>query len=925
MLTRPRAFALPATLLVVALLTVLIAGFLATAAIERATADAYSRQQRAELLVRGAVEAGIARVVSEIAAEPDHAIGYERVELERADGEKLAMTVPIVARNRAPGPPAQRYLLSVPSPEVSPAGLDPAGMVDLNADDWMGSPITQRERRFAPWVEVLRDPTAPADPRTNPVVGRYAWFIEDETSKLDLSSIGNEDGPGFTFRHSPDGRAPYDFDFGALPLQDFQPLADDTAGQALNREILSFRQSSIMFDPRYLNRASLELQPTVYDDAIKFYGTAFSRSNDLAHTGTRRANLNGIVSDTRDPIVIGQEIANIVSVIQRGLPSFGARFYPGAAPGSGEARIYLRKIAANLRDYIDPDSLPTVLDAAGNVVAGSKPTQSWTAGSEPQAVGKEAIPYLTEHAWRGRVLGWLPSGAAVRYSVSIDHYLEFFNPSTRDFTAPPGTFIRIANRPKWDAGTFSDLQPPDFEMDIAATVFPAGSVTTITTDPEVSYRAAKPEDPDGLVIPATRVVAVTVPDSVRRFTGETDYLLNGERVLALDNRDGNSDAQTHFLWGTGEGFFDSHPALLIAADAGHPFNFDGSHVGARDYYFYASALAASPDGSATGDPRSLSEPLAYTGYSSGGSSQTAFVPTTLDAKPPGDSSFGSAASKLVDPTKWRDSNPAFSDNPDDAAKPTSADTAPMIIRNNAMKSIGELGHIYDPRRIAGGDIRHARGGGRTLPLGRPDDAANGPRFSPEWQQGAWRLADILAAESVPEPAAPATSGGKLNLNSVLRDEGANLRAALRKIEFLPKPAGDYALGGKTLTDDEIDAFVASAADYLETHGPIMERGEISQLSFFTNSASTVGGLALDTLNDRGREELCRRLIELFTTRSASFTVSAVGEVVRQRPDGTLQTLSRQRLATTFLLEPQVGPGLQDAVTSFKVRRVYEHQ
>jgi hypothetical protein len=77
------------------------------------------------------------------------------------------------------------------------------------------------------------------------------------------------------------------------------------------------------------------------------------------------------------------------------------------------------------------------------------------------------------------------------------------------------------------------------------------------------------------------------------------------------------------------------------------------------------------------------------------------------------------------------------------------------------------------------------------------------------------------------------------------------------------------------------------------------------------------------LNDRGREELFRRVIELVTTRSASFTVYAVAEAVKQKADGALIPLARQRKTTTFHLRPVVGTDLNDRATAYLVDRIYE--
>jgi hypothetical protein len=111
---------------------------------------------------------------------------------------------------------------------------------------------------------------------------------------------------------------------------------------------------------------------------------------------------------------------------------------------------------------------------------------------------------------------------------------------------------------------------------------------------------------------------------------------------------------------------------------------------------------------------------------------------------------------------------------------------------------------------------------------------------------------------------------------------------------------------------------------------MMERGELSQLTFF--NTGTGSGKPGPTTNDRGREEIFRRVVEMITTRSASFTVYAIGETVRQDANGTLTMTSQKRLAQTFQLEPLVnGAPLassnvpHDAVTSYRVKKIYAPQ
>ena len=78
------------------------------------------------------------------------------------------------------------------------------------------------------------------------------------------------------------------------------------------------------------------------------------------------------MADSTDPLEIRKQLDRIVKTIENCLPNFGQRFYRAgsnknsldvSSAGSPSHRtIYLNKIAANIRDYIDSDSQPTIID-----------------------------------------------------------------------------------------------------------------------------------------------------------------------------------------------------------------------------------------------------------------------------------------------------------------------------------------------------------------------------------------------------------------------------------------------------------------------------------------------------------------------------------------------------------------------------------
>ena len=346
-------------------------------------------------------------------------------------------------------------------------------------------------------------------------------------------------------RHSNCGTAKLavaDLDLGAIPLVGGAPL---TAGDTVtNSGIINFRTTIPMLDARFLNRVGGQLAPDVHE-TTKFYETVFSLSDDLAGNGRRRANINALVTSPPNPTTatpatsIAANIDDIVYVIagthlvtggfgpsptggarvfengpvfSNTLTNFGSRFWTSSpTPTTDQQNMYLERIAANIRDYVDSDSQPTYIDISDQVQSGSRITLAWRAGSEPRALGKEGLPYLQEHTWVGleNSMSGDDTTTPRSYNVQVDHYFEFYNPYTRDFIAPPGTIIRVYNQPSWDAGTFAALQLLDIDIDISGQTFPAGQAMVVTTAPVAS-------DPPNL-LQNTNVIRVTIDNSLRVF------------------------------------------------------------------------------------------------------------------------------------------------------------------------------------------------------------------------------------------------------------------------------------------------------------------------------------------------------------------------------------------------------------------------
>jgi hypothetical protein len=307
----------------------------------------------------------------------------------------------------------------------------------------------------------------------------------------------------------------------------------------------------------------------------------------------------------------------------------------------------------------------------------------------------------------------------------------------------------------------------------------------------------------------------------------------------------------------------------------------------------------------TGDPRTNNEQLSVVRYVSGGggtAEETRYLNTLDDNNVPGSSSLGMPNSAFVDPGAWTD----FSSEPAGSA------SAPMVVADAPMRSIGELGHIFDPVRPLGpsGEIERSRGGGRTMTIGQPDPLWDKDPTSRSYGWAAWHLADLFCTGTSLQ------MEGNINVNGVLRDNGAALKGALYGFHFASNPSSDPALAAQPLDQETaealVDQLVARLKGQIQTigpRGPIFERGELSELPIFAPGANQINRLDTSKVNDRGREELFRRLVEMAATKGNVFSIYAVGQSIKQMADGRkVITASSQSKVTLRLIPRWNGNG-----------------
>jgi hypothetical protein len=950
-------FALVITLITVALLTIIAVAFLASSSLDQTTARAFANKAKAQLAARTAVNTAIARLLDNVSNYSDSATSWEKVN-PRSGGVLYEGTV-LYYRDESPdatagGIPAPLHALplisgatavSIPPPPQSaasrastlaaalPGPLDNTNSFDLNHPRYLkdtqgaiGAPAgaASRPEFRAPWIS-----QTDADGK---VTSRYAYWMEDESFKANVNLMGV----------TPRGSDTVGDDPSEIPMQGLLKTLGIPNFDAVATVIFNSRSNfpgNRFFEYRAVDQAA----PSPIADNAKFESTIFSGGLNLSRTGSKRINLNSTVSTSTDPGAIRLQLDQIINTIKYQSPNFGQRFYrPGSdknsldVPASDQA-IYLNKTAANIRDYIDTDSQPTVIDNDGNftVRIGSRPTNCFTASgggtsgpNEVIAIGKERIPYIQEYALRVREISFGPrTGPVANYTIGIDHYVEIWNVTNNDIAVSdlgPNPFLLIADQPGWDAGGLDDIPegpPRDLHLALSNAVnsatgsplviFPAGSCIVLTTDPDVLPALA----PD-----KSKVYYIQIqPENLRTYSGKTQKKSGSNLRLNMRDRTTNSsDYETEIALANDLGMLESAwgagaigTAISVNIDNGN------ERLDQTKYHFRGASLRGNSGSSVdatTGDPRSNAEQLQFDlNGASAGTDKTRYYASGLgDNDIPGSSSLGAPNSNYVDPSKW----------PDYSSSNEAAADAPAVIANAKLTSIGQLGDIFDPVRVEGdsSNIRLSRSGGRTFRIGQPNffNPSNNPSglwdgdsnsASREWT--AWRLADMFTTQTSPAFLPPGELEGLVNINGAARDDGVALKAALFGYVFQ-----DAQLAGAPLSDvavqklvDEVKARVMNDGttypDFAYTSGPIAERGALSEMPVF-NAGTNLSGADMATTYDRGREELFRRLVGLITTRGNIFTVYAAGQSLVPPPGGSAAPVvtATSQTKVTFRMDPK---------------------
>jgi hypothetical protein len=892
------------------------------------------------------------------------------------------------------------------------SNTDAAGWIG-SAPSKPGDPARTKPQPFrARWIDVKGQSGATKDK----TVARYAFWVEDESFKVNLNTLDNN----LSNTTASGGRSSETLE--SKRLDTTKPLPPQIAGlvpiQGLlrsarvsgDRDTLASKVKDMRdgwFGRQLFELRAFNLADTSYNlgDETKFLATIYSGGLNVSRHGTQRVNLNGLGFDK--PITgagaladtdIYKQIQQVVETIKFHAPKFGQRFYRGSDPSTitnatalaatlnaqsvttANQNIYLYKIAANIRDYIDPDLQPTLIlapttpGAQPTVAPRGKPSGAMFADESANkywAQGKDGAPYIQEAVVRYRTS---TNNASKTYGLKVDFYIEVWNMTGKDLLAKDmnNPFIEITDLPGWfghrssPAGNTGPLtasnnspiagnpeETRELVIDLVNSVklgdasgsaapngveFKAGVCTVITSDP------------DGLPEPGGSLPATPTTGGINKDnTYYCSKLTKGKREFTGPlpaNSDGLWMVWRDALDSTGKGVSDYYAGVVLGNDLGYldcaPYAFaqNNSSTGpyvtyltgsplTRDDTYGGSLLGNSTSPSQLGDPRTNNEQLVFTRYKSGGVAAEPDV--TRYANPPSTTgeqyrfSLGWPNARFLYPYTsyaWKDYYKVWtkisSGSSSGALSPT-ANTAPAFFADENLKSIGQLGDIFDPARIVGATgslgVGGSRGGGRTFKIGQKDDLVDmtsATALSQQW--ASWRLTDFFGTSNdIYQP-------GLININGLRRDNGAALRAAcygltLKAVSQSATDASPTVTPAADFKSEETDtvglqklitqAIARLNSDPVTKPSYFRERGELSDLDL--TSAATIDLLSTVKMSesfDRTREELFRRLAELITTRGNVFTVYAAGQAITEGSDGKTHVTGEHWVKTTFALLPK---------------------
>jgi hypothetical protein len=468
---RESGVALTITLVLLSLVVIVVVAYLVSTRIERSTSAVHANRLRAKIVADAGLTAAIhllrdnTRYGNYITAmqapspspvslyteiyrpadpvDPNHGVkADDYLRFDNASGDVLVSRAivgssagadPRPTPEAIPSPlaSASPFTISSPVPALSEERLPPQGSSAPTGNSYnfnqivrlgpnssgrlvQPSPSPSPLPALGQWVNVRNS--------GGELIGRYAFYVEDESMKVNLNASGNNLGAGNSHLRIND--------LTALPtssptaqVQEIYPAA--VLPPTSNRSTGMTQLAAIgPIGARLSSRSSIAFQAE-WQSAFPDYAqsvTAISNDDNTTSRGWKRLNLNKVVANAAGTPTAKQDAAKTISNWIRDAWTGFIPITPlSTDPTDGrhyqmydEERLRLQ-LAANIVDYIDADNLPTDL---GDI----KPADDLTA---VPVIGIEKIPYLStviviyQAEDRALVTGSSPARETAKISVKF--------------------------------------------------------------------------------------------------------------------------------------------------------------------------------------------------------------------------------------------------------------------------------------------------------------------------------------------------------------------------------------------------------------------------------------------------------------------------------------------------------------------------
>jgi type II secretory pathway pseudopilin PulG len=828
-----KAASLITTLLVIVVLSTVAVAFMQSASIDRLTAKSAKNVLQAEFSARAGLQSAISQLLA--AAGTNNAFVTGSTNLSPSNSP-----VVVIGRTNLSDPQQIMPLVSIAS-ELLGSFLQPewtnslsilfADMAGTNSTDLNGrSRIIQSTNISyrAPWVGIFSS--------SGERIGRYAFVVLDEDARVN------------PLLHTGTGSM-------SDPLAWYSGPNDITLTNASASILTPEEQAGVLaISDRILTPESLAQGFASRGDYDRIKHLLTVQTNltfdvipaGLAEGGRPKYNINTLATNAG---LNSTERANkIAEVVSSNLPSFASRDPSLRGNGVDELR-YLRRLAAGIVDYIDFDAAPTPVN-----------------GGEP--AGRDLFPVVAAVAERFRLVSISTNAPTATATIESQCFAQMWNPYTTTIVLN-NQELRFVVRNRMLVSFGNAIVTPfhDYDQPITTNLTIRPNEFIVLEFPTVAQTWESPgpvndvphweDGPNGNSDQTTHspfefYIAGQLADMNRRQPVGPDEAISGMVRFGISLSDTSNRWQSSFV-----------PTQASAANwrfvgdsrATYLCNYDWQTVGTAGYVTGTRWKGRQQNVS----PRHQNLRAHWV--------QRDFVRSnpSLGAAPASIDQTPSQVSTVYDP---------ISDGP----------AAPAVLANQAMQSIGEFGHIFDPAQAAD-DLsapnsseppinNKISGGGRTLRIGQPEFRTSSTHTWDIKGRRAIELLDLFTVnqtnvQSGGYPAAP----GRINPNTAAPEVLAAILSSIKLTSDAGTPQA--SLVDPTLVAAELvrNRPYSSLSDLHQTMQSFAD-GENYSPAF---AASFGGGTTNLAAADRVREEAFGKLVQHLTVQSRTYRIIAVGE------------------------------------------------